>query len=107
MQLFRCPFCGTRDETEFRYFGEAGKTRPEGGRMVEEADWTRYLYFQANHKGVVREIWCHQTCGDICVLERNNVTHAVTQSTALQGVGGEAVRPDATAAAASHDLGAS
>lgn len=106
MQLFQCPFCGARDETEFRYMGETGKARPEGGRAAKEVDWTRYLYFQAGLKGAVREVWCHQTCGTYFVLERNNVTHAVGSSQALAGAG-DLVKPDATAAAASHDLGAS
>lgn len=106
MQLFPCPFCGVRDETEFRYLGETGKARPEGGRAAGEADWARYLYFQTNRKGAVREIWCHHVCGEIVVMERNNVTHVVGGSNALP-VAGEPVQPDATAAAASHDLGAS
>lgn len=106
MQLFPCPFCGTRDETEFRYMGETGKARPEGGRAVGEADWTRYLYFQANPKGEVREIWCHLPCGEIFLIERNNVTHAVGRSDPLRSTG-EPLHADATAAAAAHDLGAS
>lgn len=105
MQLFRCPFCGARDETEFRYMGEFGKARPEGGRSAPEADWARYLYFQANHKGVVREVWCHQSCGDIFVMERNNVTHVVERSQPLWP--DQPLKVDATAAAAAHDLGAS
>ncbi|RUX65781.1 sarcosine oxidase subunit delta, partial [Mesorhizobium sp. M7A.F.Ca.US.014.04.1.1] len=27
MQLFPCPFCGPRDETEFYYGGDAGNAR--------------------------------------------------------------------------------
>jgi sarcosine oxidase subunit delta len=84
MQLFPCPFCGPRDETEFRYFGEVGKVRPAGGRAVSSAKWSRYLYFQHNAKGRVAEIWCHQTCGELFLMERDNVSHVVFSGSTLR-----------------------
>jgi sarcosine oxidase subunit delta len=83
MQLFACPFCGTRDETEFRYVGEAGKVRPAGA-AAPGADWSRYLYFQRNPKGRAAEIWTHMTCGEMFRMERDNVTHVVTASASLR-----------------------
>ncbi|MGR3493084.1 MAG: sarcosine oxidase subunit delta, partial [Shimia sp.] len=29
MQIFTCPFCGPRPETEFHFVGELGKVRPD------------------------------------------------------------------------------
>ncbi|MGD0640520.1 MAG: sarcosine oxidase subunit delta [Roseiarcus sp.] len=84
MQLFPCPFCGTRDETEFRYLGEAGKVRPAGGVATPSADWSRYLYFQRNPRGRVAEIWTHATCGEMFRMERDNVTHAVYAGVSLR-----------------------
>jgi sarcosine oxidase subunit delta len=84
MQLFPCPFCGTRDETEFRYIGEADRIRPAGGAGAPGADWSRYLYFERNAKGRVAEIWSHSTCGEAFRMERDNVTHAVYGSVALR-----------------------
>jgi sarcosine oxidase subunit delta len=83
MQLFTCPFCGERDETEFHFGAEAGKTRPEPAAEVSPARWAEYLYGKANPKGATREIWVHSTCGAFFLMERDTVTHAVTASTAL------------------------
>jgi len=84
MQLFPCPFCGTRDETEFRFLGEADRPRPAGGGGASLAAWTRYLYFQRNLKGRVAEIWSHAPCGETFRMERDNVTHVVTASASLR-----------------------
>jgi len=48
MQLFSCPFCGERDETEFVFCAEAGKTRPEPAAEVSADAWARYLYLGDN-----------------------------------------------------------
>jgi sarcosine oxidase subunit delta len=85
MQLFRCPFCGPRDETEFHYGGEPGNARPEPAPATNEADWARYLYMRANPKGPTREIWVHLTCGEFFVMERDSVTHAIGASIPLAG----------------------
>ena len=84
MQLFPCPFCGTRDETEFRFLGEADALRPTGGGAAALAEWTRYLYFQRNLKGRVAEIWSHAPCGETFRMERDTITHVVTASTSLR-----------------------
>ena len=84
MQLFPCPFCGTRDETEFRFLGEADALRPPGGAAAAIAEWTRYLYFQRNLKGRVAEIWSHAPCGETFRMERGTITHVVTASTSLR-----------------------
>lgn len=87
MQLFPCPFCGLRNEREFHYAGEAGKTRPDTGAEVSAAAWTAYLYDQKNEKGRVREVWMHLTCREIFVMERDSVTMEVFGSTALRKAG--------------------
>jgi sarcosine oxidase, subunit delta len=87
MQLFKCPFCGPRDETEFVFGAEAGKQRPEPAGQVSDADWSRYLHLNANRKGASREIWLHVTCGEFFVMERDTITHAVSASHAIRGVG--------------------
>ncbi|MEM7723625.1 MAG: sarcosine oxidase subunit delta [Pseudomonadota bacterium] len=87
MQLFPCPFCGPRPETEFHFATEAGKPRPEQAAEVSDADWAHYLYGKAAPKGLSREIWCHMTCGEYFILTRNTVTREVIGSEALPGVG--------------------
>lgn len=82
MQLFPCPFCGPRDETEFHFCGEAGNTRPDGAD-VSARDWACYLYMRANPKGATREIWVHLNCGEFFAMERNTVDHVVASSSAF------------------------
>ena len=84
MQLFPCPFCGLRAETECHFGAEAGKTRPEPAADVSAADWARYLHAKKNPKGPAREIWVHETCGEFFLLERDTVTHEVTGSQSLR-----------------------
>lgn len=79
MQLFTCPFCGPRPETEFHFGGDAGNVRPTGGGDA----WTDYLYFRHNRKGPAWEIWMHLSCREAFLMERDTVTHAVTATHAL------------------------
>ena len=82
MQLFPCPFCGPRAESEFHYGGDLGNVRPEGGEVPAER-WSAYLHTRRNPKGAAREVWMHLTCGEIFAMERDTVTHAVLGSQAL------------------------
>ncbi|MBT1159585.1 sarcosine oxidase subunit delta [Aminobacter anthyllidis] len=75
MHLICCPFCGNRDETEFRFAVEAGKRR--GSVSSSPDEWAKYLYFQNNVKGDTREVWMHLTCGELFILSRNSVTHSI------------------------------
>lgn len=84
MQIFPCPFCGPRDEREFHFAAEAGKTRPDTTAPVSAADWGRYLQSQRNEKGAVREVWMHMPCGELFILDRNSVTMQVDGATALR-----------------------
>jgi len=81
MQLFSCPFCGRRDETEFFYAGEAGKVRPQA--TADAQAWADYLYFQGNPKGIAHEIWVHRLCGEFFEIERDTVTHVIAATKRL------------------------
>ena len=84
MQLFPCPFCGPRDETEFHFGGEAGKHRPQPAGEVSPESWAGFLHFDANPKGASREIWVHLTCGEFFLMERDTVSHEVKGSQSLR-----------------------
>jgi heterotetrameric sarcosine oxidase delta subunit len=84
MQLFPCPFCGLRDEREFHFAAEAGKTRPDTTKDVSDAEWARYLHAIRNEKGRVREVWMHLTCSELFVMERDSVTMEVISSSPLR-----------------------
>lgn len=84
MQIFSCPFCGPRDESEFHFAAEAGKHRPEPAGEVGSDAWAAYLYEKSNPKGAAREIWVHLTCGEFFLMERDTLTHAVAASVSLR-----------------------
>lgn len=83
MQIFNCPFCGPRPETEFHFAAKAGKHRPEPAPEVTDAAWADYLYLQDALRGPAREVWVHMTCGEFFVMTRNTVTREVIETTAL------------------------
>lgn len=85
MQLFPCPFCGKRDETEFHFVTETGKPRPEPAGEVSDQEWAHYLYFNQAPKGAAAEIWVHLTCGEYFILYRDTVTREAGHSETLPG----------------------
>jgi sarcosine oxidase subunit delta len=82
MQIFVCPFCGPRDETEFHYGGEAGNARPEG-HATPAGRWAEYLHMRKNPKGRTDEIWVHLPCREFFMMTRDSLTHAVIETRAL------------------------
>ena len=75
MLRINCPHCGLRDETEFRYGGEAGRTRPCGSDRFE---WVRYLYWRRNPAGPHHEIWLHASgCRRWLLVQRDTRCHTI------------------------------
>ncbi len=69
-----CPYCGTRDESEFRFGGESHVERP--GPEVSDAEWADYLFNRENPKGLHYERWCHTYgCSQWFNVVRDTVTH--------------------------------
>src|SRR5439155_1209739 len=65
MLLVRCPWCGPRDEIEFRYGGQAGLTYPADPEALSDEEWADYLFMRDNPKGPFRERWFHTAgCGE-------------------------------------------
>lgn len=85
MQLFTCPFCGPRAETEFHFGGDAGNARPEGD--VAPQVWADYLHIRHNRRGPTREIWMHLPCREVFVMARDTLTHEVAATEALSAWG--------------------
>ncbi len=84
MQIFTCPFCGPRDEREFHFAGEAGKTRPDTTAPVSDADWAAYLFTQRNDMGPAREVWRHLPCQELFIMERDSLSMEVLATIALR-----------------------
>jgi heterotetrameric sarcosine oxidase delta subunit len=71
-----CPYCGTRDESEFRFGGESHVERP--GLEVSDAEWADYLFNQNNPKGLHYERWCHTYgCSQWFNVVRDTLTHEI------------------------------
>ncbi|MBA2530413.1 MAG: sarcosine oxidase subunit delta [Euzebyales bacterium] len=76
MMLLRCPWCGPRNVSEFRYAGEQAR-RPDPATADPHA-WRAYLYLASNPAGWVTESWFHRAgCRRYFVAERHTVSNAV------------------------------
>ncbi len=76
-----CPHCGERDHAEFKYGGDASKTRPAHG-TGNMATWHDHVFLFDNPKGAHREYWQHVFgCRHWFIVERSTITHVVTGST--------------------------
>ncbi len=73
-----CPWCGPRDEVEFRYGGQAGIATPADPDAVDDTAWADYLYMRDNPKGPFTERWCHSAgCRRWFNAIRDTSTYAV------------------------------
>ena len=71
-----CPWCGPRDETEFRYGGQAGLAYPVDPDAVDDATWAAYLFMRDNPKGPFDERWHHVAgCRRWFVVRRDTLTN--------------------------------
>ena len=59
MLLISCPNCGSRDETEFHYGGQAGVAYPADPAALSDEEWARFLFVRDNPKGPFAERWVH------------------------------------------------
>ena len=81
MLRIHCPFCGTRDEAEFHYRGDASVVRPPGG--ADLAAMSAYVYERANPLGWHLEWWLHVGgCRQLLRIERHTLTHEIRSVTA-------------------------
>jgi heterotetrameric sarcosine oxidase delta subunit len=76
MLLITCPWCGPRDETEFRYGGQAGVAYPWNASGINDQEWANLLLMRDNPKGPWSERWVHAAgCRRWFVLRRNTLTN--------------------------------
>ena len=78
MLLIPCPFCGERDESEFRCGGEAHIARPATPAALSDDQWADYLFMRTNPKGLHHERWCHvHGCGRWFNVARDTVSDRI------------------------------
>jgi sarcosine oxidase, subunit delta len=106
MLLIPCPWCGPRDETEFSYGGEAGRTRPADPSALTDAEWAEFLFIRTKSKGAHKERWVHtHGCRRWFNVERHTVTNQIL---AVHAPGAPAsVTENAEAATPGHKAGRS
>lgn len=76
MLRIECPWCGVRDEAEFRFGGPAHVTRP--GFDVDDAGWADYVFNRDNPRGWHFERWVHRYgCRQWFNAVRHTVTHEI------------------------------
>ena len=76
MLRINCPWCGVRDESEFRYRGDAGKTRPAADAGV--AAFASYVYERGNPRGWHLEWWLHVGgCRGLIKVLRHTHSHEI------------------------------
>ncbi|MET9001236.1 sarcosine oxidase subunit delta [Amycolatopsis sp. NPDC004169] len=59
MQLIPCPWCGPREEAEFRYGGQAHLAYPDDPSALSDEDWAKFVFFRENPSGPFAERWSH------------------------------------------------
>jgi heterotetrameric sarcosine oxidase delta subunit len=84
MQIFTCPFCGPRNEREFHFAGQAGKTRPDTTVDISSNSWRAYRFAYENPKGPAREIWVHLPCQEYFIMTRDTETMEVLGTETLR-----------------------
>lgn len=78
MLRIRCPWCGPREEVEFRYGGQAHIAFPADPEALSDDAWADFLFRRDNPKGAFRERWMHAAgCRRWFNAERDTVTHAI------------------------------
>jgi sarcosine oxidase subunit delta len=88
-----CPWCGERDETEFRYRGDASVVRPDAGASL--ASFIAYAYERGNHRGWHLEWWLHVGgCRKLLKVARHTLTHEIHS---VAGAGDRVTLPDESA----------
>ena len=78
MQRITCPYCGPRDQSEFRFGGENNGPRPLRPEQLSDAEWADYLFYRDNVKGRHRELWVHDFgCRQWFEINRDTLSHEV------------------------------
>ena len=86
MLKIACPFCGSRDETEFSYGGDATQAFP--ALDADPEVWASYVFDRDNPCGTHREYWHHlHGCRQWLVVERDTFTDTISAVQLARGEG--------------------
>lgn len=73
-----CPYCGSRDHSEFAYLGDATPGRPDPSSPKAAEQFFDYVYLRDNPAGTFQELWYHASgCRSWLVVTRDTRTHDI------------------------------
>ena len=76
MLYIKCPYCGTRAQTEFAYGGDATVKRPELNKEITDKEWDEFVYLRKSLRGKHLEFWHHISgCRQWFKVQRDTTTH--------------------------------
>ncbi len=76
--LIPCPWCGDREDIEFKYGGAAQVAYPQDLETIDDAAWARYIFVRPNPQGPMPERWVHTAgCRRWFNVVRDTVTHEI------------------------------
>jgi heterotetrameric sarcosine oxidase delta subunit len=79
-----CPYCGARDQDEFRFGGENREQRPTSPDHLNDEEWADYLFYRDNTKGLHQEFWVHlYGCRQWFNVKRDTYTHEIIGSSRI------------------------
>ena len=79
---------------EFRCGGETAVRRPPQPDRAAAEQWADYLFYRNNSRGAVRERWVHSFgCGRWFTVQRDTVTHEISDPQPMAGPESAAPRP--------------
>ena len=80
MLQITCPWCGPREELEFRHGGEGAPLPPQ----ATDAEWAGVLYYRTNPAGAHTERWVHaHGCRQWFHVVRDTLTHDISETRRL------------------------
>ncbi|RXG85916.1 sarcosine oxidase subunit delta [Bradyrhizobium zhanjiangense] len=80
-----CPFCGSRDVSEFAYYGDA-KRRPETSLSDASRQFYEAVYLRDNPAGRHEDLWYHSGgCRSWLRVIRDTRTHKLFHATFAAG----------------------
>lgn len=76
-----CPYCGSRDYSEFAYLGDAAPKRPDSAAENADELFFDYVYLRDNPAGPIQELWYHANgCRSWLVITRDTRTHDIAEA---------------------------
>lgn len=95
MLRIECPYCGIRDQIEFRFGGEASVHRPPRPEHADDGEWADYLFYRDNRKGTHAERWLHSYgCRRWFTVLRDTLTHEIHSVAALDAAAAATREPN-------------